>query len=160
MVLRGQEPEGAERRLQAAIDDGSALEAWRRMVTAHGGDPDPERLARPRRTRDVVAPAGGWLIGVAADALGHAAVDLGAGRRSRDEPLAHGAGLEVHVRIGERIGPGQPLVTMQVGDREVDEDAIVERLLSAFEIGDEPVEPPSLILGTVDDVENEGESSA
>ena len=69
-----------------------------------------------------------------------------------DEELAHGAGVLVHVRIGDRVEMGQALATLLIGDREVDEERLVGRIRGALIIGDEPVEPPQLILGTVDDI--------
>lgn len=138
--------------LEKALDDGSALAAWRAIVRAHGGDPDPDRLARPRRVREVAASRSGFVRGIAAAELGWVAVELGAGRRTRDEAVDHRAGLEVQARIGDRLEPGQPLVTVLLGDRDTDIEAIERRLRQAFEIGDEPVAPPPLVLGPVDDV--------
>ena len=80
------------------------------------------------------------------------AATVGAGRRRVDEELAHGAGVLVHVRIGDRVEMGQALATLLIGDREVDEERLVEKIRGAFAIGEGPVEPPALILGTVDDI--------
>jgi len=153
MTLGAAEPAAAESVLTTALDDGSARAAWDSLVSAHGGDPDPGRLARPQSRREVTAPSGGHVTGVAADELGWAAVEVGAGRRRLDDELAHGAGVLVHARIGERVEAGQPLATLLVGERRVDEDALAERILRAFEIGPEKVEAPRLILGTVDEVD-------
>ena len=152
MALGGADRSDSERSLEAALRDGSALAAWDRIVTAHGGDPDPARLASPVSTRPLTAERGGWITGVAADQLGWIAVDLGAGRRTRDEAIDHGAGLEVHARIGDRVEAGEPLATVLLGDREVDIEAVERRVRDAFEIGDESVDPPKLILGTIEDV--------
>jgi thymidine phosphorylase len=156
MVLQGEEPEAAEAELRSALDDGRAIRKWREIVVAHGGDPDPDALMRPQVSIDIQAENEGWVTGVAADTLGWVAVEIGSGRRARDERLAHGAGLEVHARIGDRVERGQRLATVFVGDREVDADAAVERVRSAFEIGEAQVEPPELILGTVDELERPG----
>jgi len=152
LVLQGLPADRARAELEAAIADGRALASWHALVSAHGGDPDPARLPQPAHTSMVVAAEDGWLVGVAADALGWLAVELGAGRRQREDVLAHGGGLLVHARIGDRIESGQPLAEVLVGDREVDLESVMERALAAFEIGPAPVEPPQLILGTVDEV--------
>ena len=152
MGLAGRDEKGTRICLERALDDGSALAAWNGLVAAHGGDPDPARLARPSAERVITADRSGSLTGVDAAALGWVAVDLGAGRRSRDEAIDHGAGLLVHARIGDRIEPGQPLATVLVGERPVDLDAIDARVAAAFEIIDTPVDPPILILGTVEDI--------
>jgi thymidine phosphorylase len=122
------------------------------MVTAHGGDPDPALLARPTTTIEVAANGEGIVASCDGEELGRVAAEVGAGRRRVDEDLAHGAGILVHARIGDRVEMGQPLATLAIGDREVDERRLVEKIRGAFVIGDEPVEPPQLILGTVDDI--------
>jgi len=79
------------------------------------------------------------------------AAEVGAGRRRVDEELAHGAGVLVHARIGDRIEAHQPVATLLVGEREVDEHRLTERIQQAFTVGPERVEPPALILGTAED---------
>jgi thymidine phosphorylase len=150
LSLAGREAAGAEHALVRALDDGSALAAWERLVEAHGGDPDPDLLARPRRTREVAAPRAGLVTGVAAADLGWVAVDLGAGRRSRDEAVDHGAGLLVHARIGDRVEAGQPLATILIGERAVDGELAERRVRDAFEIGEGPVGVPPLILSSAE----------
>jgi pyrimidine-nucleoside phosphorylase len=152
MVLRGHDRASARRQLEAVLDDGRARTAWDRMITAHGGDPDPENLATPRLRVDVPATAAGRVVVVDGEALGWVAVDLGAGRRRRDEAVDHGAGVEVHARLGAEVERGQPLATLLVGDRPVDVDGLVGRTRRAFEIGPEPVDTGRLVVGTVDDV--------
>jgi pyrimidine-nucleoside phosphorylase len=152
LVLCGWQAERATDELEGALAGGAALESWNRMVRAHGGDPDPDRLAQPRQIREIIAPEEGFVVGCAAENLGRVAAEVGAGRRRMDEPLAHGAGIIVHARIGDRVGRDQPLATLQVGEREVDEAALGERVLRAFELGPEPVSPPQLILGTVEEL--------
>jgi pyrimidine-nucleoside phosphorylase len=154
MALSGHDPDQATQRLEAALDDGSARAAWDSMVRAHGGNPDPALLVGPESERDVTAANAGWVAGVDAAALGWIAVDLGAGRRTRDEALAYGAGLIVHARIGDRVERDQPLATILVGERPVDLDAMAGRVRSAFEIGSEPVVTPELILGTIEEIDS------
>jgi len=152
MVLRGWEADRAEKALVGALADGTASEAWRRVVRAHGGDPDPGRLAQPVATIEVVAEADGSVVACDGEELGRVAATVGAGRRTVEEKLAHGAGIVVHARIGDRVGKGEPLATLLVGTREIDQQKMTARIRSAFHIGPDAVEPPKLILGTVDEV--------
>jgi pyrimidine-nucleoside phosphorylase len=152
MVLRGWDPSKAESALVEALDDGKALDAWQRMVVAHGGDPDPDRLERPVASEQVAAAAAGYIVSCDGEELGRVAATVGAGRRYVDEELAHGAGVRVHVRIGDRIARGEPLATLLIGSRMVDRERIVERVRGAFEIRPDAVETPRLICGTVDEV--------
>ena len=81
------------------------------------------------------------------------AAEVGAGRRRVDEELAHGAGVLVHGRIGDQVEEGQPVASLLIGDREVDQERVVKRIRDAFTIGPEPIESPELILGTADDID-------
>jgi pyrimidine-nucleoside phosphorylase len=152
MVFGGMDGVEAETDLERALADGSALAAWERMAVAHGGDPDPERLAVPRATIDVTARDDGFVVACDGEELGRVAAEAGAGRRRVDDVLAHGAGILVKTRIGESIETGQPLATLLLGEREVDQEGLAARICEAFSIGSERVDPPQLILGTVDEV--------
>jgi len=152
MVLREWDADDASVALDAALAEGSALAAWNQIVVAHGGDPDPDLLARPRSTVEVTPAATGFVIACEGEDLGRVAAEVGAGRRRVDEELAHGAGVMIHARIGDRVDEGQPLATLMLGEREVDEERLAGRIRDAFTIGSEPVDPPELILGTAEDV--------
>ncbi len=152
LVLRGWERGEARPRLEQALADGSAREAWDRFVEAHGGDPDPERLPAPSREHPVTAPRGGRVTAVDGEALGFVAVDLGAGRRARTDRLDPAAGLLVHRRIGQDVEAGEPLVTLLLGSRPVDVEALAARVREAFVLDGGAGEPGPLVLGTVDDL--------
>ncbi len=152
MVLRGWDSEDATTALDGVLADGSALTAWERIAVAHGADPDPELLARPRSTVEVFASADGFVTACDGEDLGRVAAEVGAGRRRVDEELAHGAGVLVHARIGDRIEVDQPVATLLVGEREIDQERLTDRIREAFKIGPEWVDPPALILGTAEDV--------
>jgi thymidine phosphorylase len=153
MVLRGHSAAEAAAALAASLADGTALASWTAMVEAHGGDPDPDRLPRPSRTIEVVSDRAGVVSGIAAADLGRVAAAVGAGRRRRDEGLAFGAGVTVHARLGDRVERGQPLATLEIGDRPVDIDDTTRRIGAAFELTEGSVKPPALVLGTVDEVD-------
>ena len=96
---------------EAALKDGRAMDVWRAMIAAQGGDPDAE-LPRARHTQDVLAQADGVLTGLDALAVGVAAWRLGAGRARKEDPVQAGAGVELHVRPGAVVRRGQPLLTL------------------------------------------------
>jgi thymidine phosphorylase len=152
MALQGWKVGQAEAALTRALADGSALAAWERITVAHGGDPDPDLLARPRATVEVPAPATGYVTACAGEDLGRVTAAVGAGRSRVDEELAHGAGVMIHARIGDRVETSQPLATLMLGEREVDQKSLTNRIAEAFEIGPERVDPPALVLGTADDI--------
>jgi len=146
-VLRGRDRHAHRAGLEAALADGRALAAWEAMVRAHGGDPDPDRLPRPLAVEPVEAREGGWVAEVDGEALGWVAVEIGAGRRRRDEPLAHGAGVRLRVRLGDRVEAGQPLAELLVGERPVEREALAARLQAAIRVAPEPASAPPLVLG-------------
>ncbi|QGQ20049.1 thymidine phosphorylase [Cellulomonas sp. JZ18] len=95
----------------AALADGRAMDVWRRMIAAQGGDPDAP-LPVARETEQVVAERDGVLTTLDAYAVGVAAWRLGAGRARKEDPVQAGAGVELHARPGDRVRAGQPLLTL------------------------------------------------
>ena len=110
-MLAGAGRPTSEAEVRAALGDGRAMDVWRRMIAAQGGDPDaPLPVAAHRQ--DVVADRAGVLGALDAYAVGVAAWRLGAGRSRREDPVQAGAGVEVHVKPGEPVSAGQPLLTL------------------------------------------------
>ncbi|MBA4083460.1 thymidine phosphorylase [Janibacter terrae] len=97
--------------LRAALADGRAMDVWRRMISAQGGDPDAE-LPTARETETITADADGHLAELDAMSVGVAAWRLGAGRARKEDPVQAGAGVELHARPGDRVTAGQPLMTL------------------------------------------------
>ena len=95
----------------AALADGRAMDVWRRMIAAQGGDPDAD-LPRAKHTEQVVAQADGVLTELDALAVGVAAWRLGAGRARKEDPVQAGAGVELHARPGDTVRRGRPLLTL------------------------------------------------
>ncbi|RYU12762.1 thymidine phosphorylase [Nocardioides iriomotensis] len=111
------------------LADGSAMDAWRRMIAAQGGDPDAT-LPTARETHVVTADTDGVVTRMDAMAVGLAAWRLGAGRARKEDPVQAGAGVEVHARPGEQVTAGQPLLTLHT-----DEPDRFERALASLEGG-------------------------
>jgi thymidine phosphorylase len=101
----------AEDEVRRALADGRAMDTWRRMIVAQGGDPDAS-LPVARETEQVVADSTGVLASLDAYAVGVAAWRLGAGRTRREDPVQAGAGVEIHAKPGDRVVEGQPLLTL------------------------------------------------
>ncbi|MBD9730502.1 thymidine phosphorylase [Streptomyces sp. H28] len=94
-----------------ALADGSAMDVWRRMITAQGGDPDAD-LPVAREQHVVKAASSGVLTRLDAYDIGVAAWRLGAGRARKEDPVQAGAGVELHARPGDEVTEGQPLLTL------------------------------------------------
>ncbi|GAA1926108.1 thymidine phosphorylase [Nocardioides lentus] len=93
------------------LADGSAMDAWRRMIAAQDGDPDAA-LPTARETHVVTAPATGTLTRLDAMAVGLAAWRLGAGRATQGETVQAAAGVEMHAKPGDAVRAGEPLLTL------------------------------------------------
>jgi pyrimidine-nucleoside phosphorylase len=115
---------GAEAQVAAAVADGSAMNVYRNWVARNGGNPraldDFSLLPGAARTVTVRAERGGYVHAIQGRALGLLAMELGAGRRDLDDVLDLGVGLRVHARVGQRVEPGQALLTLYCNAREGD----------------------------------------
>ncbi len=105
---------------EKAIADGSALEKFRRLVEAQGGDVSyvdhPERLPKASLIESVTARRSGWLAEVGARAIGEASVLLGAGRASKSDAIDHAVGFVIHRKVGDKVETGEPLFTVHAND--------------------------------------------
>lgn len=128
----------------ARLADGSALECWRAMIRAQGGDPDAELPAAPHR-ETVEASATGVLQRLDARAVGVAAWRLGAGRSRKEDPVSPVAGVRCLAKPGDRVEEGQPVLELYAEDRDRFARAR-EPLADAVEIGPEPPAPAPLVL--------------
>lgn len=99
-----------------ALADGRAMDAWRAMIAAQGGDPDAPLPTQARHSEDVVAATSGVVTHLDALAIGRAAWLLGAGRARKEDPVAAEAGVTWFVRPGDDVAPGQRLMTLQTND--------------------------------------------
>ena len=113
--------------VEAALDDGRAMDTWRAMITAQGGDPDAA-LPVARETHVVTADRDGVLVEQQALPFGIAAWRLGAGRARKQDPVQHAAGIDLHAKPGDTVTEGQPLFTLSA-----DEPARFARALEALD---------------------------
>jgi thymidine phosphorylase len=120
--------------VEAALQDGRAMDTWRAMIRAQGGDPDAA-LPTPRETYTVTAAGGGVVSLLEALPFGIAAWRLGAGRARAQDPVVHAAGIDLHVKPGDRVTAGQPLFTL-LADDENRFDRALDALEGAWKIGD------------------------
>ncbi len=98
-----------------ALRDGRAMDTWRAMIRAQGGDPDAP-LPIPRETEVVRADRDGVVVEMQALPFGIAAWRLGAGRARKEDPVLHGAGIDLHVKPGAAVRAGDPLFTLGADD--------------------------------------------
>ena len=134
---------------ETALKDGSAMDHWRRMITAQGGDVDaPLPVAREQHV--VTAASSGVLTAMDAYAVGVAAWRLGAGRARKEDPVQAGAGVELHAKPGAEVTAGQPLLTLHTDTPERFEYAL-EALAGGVTISPAgtPYQPTPIILDRI-----------
>jgi thymidine phosphorylase len=110
----------------AALSDGRAMDKWRSMISAQGGDPDAT-LPAAKETQTVVAESEGVITELDALSVGLASWRLGAGRARKEDPVQFGAGVTLHAQLGDTVKKGDPLYTLHT-----DEPARFERALETI----------------------------
>jgi thymidine phosphorylase len=129
------------------LASGEAMEVWRAMITAQGGDPDAA-LPKAQELEVVTVELDGVLESLDALSVGMAAWRLGAGRSHPGEQVQSTAGVEWHARPGDQVRAGQPLFTLHTDTPERIPWAR-QALTSAYVVGDRPPKPVPLVLGRV-----------
>jgi thymidine phosphorylase len=128
----------------AALADGRALDRYRSMIAAQGGDPDAA-LPQARHVQVVTAEQAGWLRRLDARAVGVAAWRLGAGRARKEDPVSAVAGVLCLAKPGERVEAGQPVLELR--SDEVSRFARARAALAdAIEIGPDPPAAGPLVI--------------
>ena len=126
-----------------ALRDGRAMDVWRRMITAQGGDVDAALPVAPER-HVVAASAGGVVTKLDAYAVGMATWRLGAGRARKEDAVSATAGVVLFAKPGEKVREGQPLLELHADDASRFDSAL-SALDGAVEIG-EAYSPTPLVI--------------
>lgn len=142
--------EEGEHLLQEKLTSGEALEKFREMVIAQGGDPsfiDGEPLTQPAWKKDVIAWKDGYIQSIQSEQVGLASMRLGAGRATKDDIIDMDVGLYLHYKVGDYVQKGEPLITIYTNDEDIED---VEALIrQAYVISELPVRERPLIYQTV-----------
>ncbi len=134
--------EQAKRKLQTAIDAGTAMEQFEKMIAAQGGRlPESLKLAA---ASVIEADTSGTIESFNCAAIGETIIELGGGRRKQGDSIDHRVGIRVHRRIGEHVEKGDPLLTLYCDSPDV--DGYREKLRQVVAVGERPVAPRPLVL--------------
>jgi len=137
---------------EAALKDGLALQVFRRLVEAQGGDPsyvdDVRKFPVAPLIEMVTAPRAGYLLGIHAREVGETSVELGAGRARKTDPIDHAVGIVIHHKVGDRVEKDGPLFTVYANDSQKLAQA-KERLLGAHQWSEVPCQPLPLFYGVI-----------
>lgn len=137
--------------LQDAIISGRALEKFKEMVAAQGGDPeaidDLTKLPQPKNKLDVYLDGKGFIEAMDTHLIGELSIDLGAGSKQKDQSVDHTAGMCIYSKIEDYV-EDKPVATLQWSNG-VDIDRIVECFKKCFKLSKEPVKKPKLIYEVI-----------
>ncbi|ERS33109.1 hypothetical protein HMPREF1278_00249 [Propionibacterium sp. KPL1849] len=128
------------------LASGQAMDVWRNMVRAQGGDPDAP-LPVAHHSQDIVATETGVITGIDAMSVGLAAWRLGAGRARKEDPVQAAAGVMLRVRPGDRVVTGQPLATL-LTDTPNSIARAEDAMTNAFTVG-QTFQPQDIVIDTV-----------
>jgi pyrimidine-nucleoside phosphorylase len=153
-MLRFAEPgisEGeARRRLESAFDSGRAAERFARLIEFQGGDPkvleDLSRLPQPKSRTPAKATRSGFVRAIQTERMGFLSIDIGCGRRTREDEIDFASGFLVEKSVGDRVEKGETLAVLCLGERPAPRPGIEKELAALFEIGDEAAAPPDLAI--------------
>jgi pyrimidine-nucleoside phosphorylase len=138
----------ARRQARAAIESGAALERFRLCIELQGGDPrvcdDRMRLPQAKFEHVITAEKSGYLTHIETDEIGRIVMDWGGGRKRLEDKIDYGAGLYLHLKLGDAIRDGDPLATAFYND-ESKIETMQARLRAACAITPEPSERPLLV---------------
>jgi pyrimidine-nucleoside phosphorylase len=138
----------ARRRAETAVSDGAALAVYEQWVQAQGGDPDPGALPVAPVVREVVARRGGIVTRLGALAVGIAALELGAGRRTKTDAVDHAVGVVCRAKRGDAVARGDVLAEVHA-DSAAAADVAAEAVTAAYELGDEEPRRHGIVLDVV-----------
>ena len=150
---RAKDRASARAMLGEAVHSGRALEKLMEWVKAQGGDPsvlgDPPSMAVAPIVEAVPAPRSGQIAAIDAREVGLVAVDLGAGRERKGEPIDHAVGIVFEAKVGDRVAAGDTLFSVHAADRRRC-DRARQRVLQAYSWAETKVEPLPLVYEVID----------
>jgi pyrimidine-nucleoside phosphorylase len=154
MAGKSPDPDAARATLLALIDSGAAFAKFREMAALQGADlaviDDPSLLPTASIQRPYPSPSAGYLAGVDADSIGRAVLVLGGNRRKTDDVIDYAVGTADLAKIGDRVEPGTPLVTLHANSEEALQAAL-PYIEKAFTFSPDPVPPRPRILERIAD---------
>lgn len=142
----------ARKKAEAALQDGRALERFRKLVAAQGGDVSyvdfPEKLPAASLIEEVKSPKAGYLKWIDAQIVGETSVEMGAGRAKKGDSIDPAVGIVVLHKVGDKVVKGDPLFVLHANDQSR-LDSARTRILAAHQWSAQKVKPLKHSYGVV-----------
>lgn len=153
LILAGRtdDQQVARATLQEALASGKAWEKFAQMIRNQGGDVsllEQDALPEAPVIVPVPAPRSGYVNAIEGQELGHCLNSLGGGRLRKEDSIDPRVGLILQAKVGHKVKQGDPLMHLHAASQ-ADADRVIKRLQDAYTIGDEAIQPPSLILDII-----------
>jgi len=151
LIAAGEENDFAKgiKRLKETITSGKALSIFKDFIKAQEGDPgvceDYSLFGESVSSWDLISDRSGFVISINAFEIGMSAIDIGAGRRKKEDQIDHTAGFIFHKRSGDRIEAGEKILSVHSSGKE-DRKAVEQRLLNAINISSGVPAKPEMVL--------------
>lgn len=137
--------------LRELIDSGRAIDKLKQLVEIQGGNPevidDPARLPRAKYHLEIHAQEEGYVSGIDAEAIGIAAMLLGAGRKKKEDTIDHAAGLTMVKKVGDKVTAGDTLCILHTNQEETEQAGIKAK--NAFKIRNTAAQKTQYIFETL-----------
>jgi pyrimidine-nucleoside phosphorylase len=147
--------EEAREKLTSVMKDGSALDSFKLFLKSQGGDDsvvdNPNRLPKASHVFELEAKQDGYVSEIIADAVGTAAMWLGAGRATKESEIDLAVGLELRKKIGDKVQKGDSLVTIHSNTEDIND--VRNKLYESIKVTESKVEAPVLIHGEIKETE-------
>ncbi|NLY46025.1 MAG: pyrimidine-nucleoside phosphorylase [Tissierella sp.] len=144
--------EEAREKLEEVVNNGSALEIFKEFITRQGGNGDlidhPDLFPKAKYIVEVKATNDGYIEHIEADEVGMSALELGAGRQTKDSVIDLSVGIELIKKVGDQVNIGDTIAIIHSNDEDKTKRSI-ERLLKAYSFSDEKIPSSKLIYGIV-----------
>jgi len=151
--------EEAIQKMREAVSSGKALQKFKEMITAQGGDAsvcdDYSKFAQVKHQIPIVAEQAGFVQSIDSKNIGYALIGIKAGRIKVADEIDYGAGAVLHPKVGDKINQGKQIGVLYTNDQTAGEQAI-QRILESYKLSPEPVQSEPIIIGkmTLSDISN------
>ena len=136
---KAQSISAARKMVEQTLHSGDAWQKFRSLVINQGGDvsyvDEPEKLALAPAIEEVNAPVDGYLKWIDAKEIGETTVDMGAGRKKKEDKIDHAVGVIIHHKVGDKVSKGDVLFTLHARDQQTLAMAR-DRILHAHQFSD------------------------